>query len=428
MSGYFVPASHDGPFSKTFVPEYALHPSEHNQPKATYPARLPRDAIPSVNASVSVGSGSSTDAQPVLTIPVLGFGIWAWGDTLTYGWNGKQTPNGYDANLNEQSIEGAFDKMLQLFPDRVFIDTAEFYGVWGLSESLLGDLIQKRLRENQERIVLATKFFPNPWRHPWSYPQCVVEAFGGSLSRTRLDTIDIWQLHGPSNGALFGTGGFWPRLITIVDSFAEAYRHGHMRGVGVCNLSREQTEFMYEEFRKRGVPMVSVQVEFSLLRMDAWKHGFIDWAHSKNVSRQSPSTHTKALPPLSPPPQLAFIAYSPIGLGRLTGKYNAHLLPRGNRNFGHIAWSKIQPIINQLLLIGSQHGKTPTAVALNWIMCKGAIPIPTPKNAEQVVDISESLGWKLTTEEEEALDRVGVVDDWDWNLLQHWQNWWWQQG
>ncbi|KAJ9118101.1 hypothetical protein QFC22_004000 [Naganishia vaughanmartiniae] len=402
MSGYLVPASHDGPFSKTFVPEYALKPSQHNQPEATYPARLPRDAIPSVNASVSVGPSDA----PILKIPVLGFGIWAWGDTLTYGWNGKQTPNGYDANLNEQSIAGAFDKMLQLFP-RVFIDTAEFYGVWGLSESLLGDLIQERLRDNQQRIVLATKFFPHPFRHPWSYPQCVVEAFGGSLSRTKLDNIDIWQLHGPSNGALFGTGGFWPRLVTIVDSFTEAYKHGHMRGVGVCNLSREQTEFMYDEFEKRGVPMVSVQVEFSLLRMDAWKHGFIDWAHSKN---------------------LAFIAYTPIGLGRLTGKYSSTILPRGNRNFGHVSWSKIQPIVDQFLRIGSIHGKTPTAVALNWVMCKGAIPIPTAKNAGQVLDISESLGWTLTREEEQELDAVGLVDNWDCNLLKHWQNWWWQQG
>ncbi|KAJ9094300.1 hypothetical protein QFC20_006928 [Naganishia adeliensis] len=422
MSGYLPPSTADGPHFKTFVPSYALRRSSHDHPEATYPARLPRDEIPDVKSFITVGPADA----PVVTMPILGFGIWAWGDTLTYGWNGKETPLGYDKNLNEDSIAEAFDKMLELFPKKVLIDTAEFYGVWGLSEKLLGDLIQKRLADHKDRIVLATKFFPHPFRHPWSYPQTVVEAFGGSLSRTKLNDIDIWQLHGPSNGALFGTGGFWPRLTTICDAFAEAYRHGHMKGVGVCNLSQGQTEFMYEEFKKRGVPMVSVQVEFSLLRMDAWKNGFVDWAHSKNVSPHNLCTQFTT--DISLPSQLAFIAYSPIGLGRLTGKYNANRLPRGNRNFGHVSWTKIQPIVDELLRIGAIHGKTPTAVALNWIICKGAVPIPTPKNGEQVEDISEALGWKLSRNEEEALDAVGLVNDWDWNLFKHWQNWWWQQG
>jgi hypothetical protein len=53
---------------------------------------------------------------PILKVPTLGFGIWAWGDTLTYGWSGKQTPAGYDLRLNEDSIAEAFDAMLELFP------------------------------------------------------------------------------------------------------------------------------------------------------------------------------------------------------------------------------------------------------------------------------------------------------------------------
>ncbi|EHL02298.1 putative Uncharacterized oxidoreductase, chloroplastic [Glarea lozoyensis 74030] len=108
---------------------------------------------------------------------------------------------------------------------------------------------------------------------------------------------------------------------------------------------------------------------------------------------------------------------------RLTGKYSDHNRPRGNRNFGDISWAKIQPIVDELTAIGREVGKTPTAVALNWVMCKGAIPIPTCKNATQVEDCAQSLGWRLSDEQEERLDKVGRVNDWDLNLLKHFQNW-----
>jgi pyridoxine 4-dehydrogenase len=126
--------------------------------------------------------------------------------------------------------------------------------------------------------------------------------------------------------------------------------------------------------------------------------------------------------------QIATIAYSPLAVGRLTGKYSNENRPRGNRNFGDISWVKIQPIVDELTAIGREVGKTPTAVALNWVMCKGAIPIPTCKNATQVEDCAQSLGWRLSDEQEERLDKVGRVNDWDLNLVKHFQNWWWQQG
>lgn len=126
--------------------------------------------------------------------------------------------------------------------------------------------------------------------------------------------------------------------------------------------------------------------------------------------------------------QIATIAYSPLALGRLSGKYSDSIRPRGNRNFGHISWDKIQPIVDMLNDIGQQVGKTPAAIALNWIICKGAIPIPMCKNSAQVEDCAQALGWRLSAEQEDRLDNVGRVDDWDANLLKHFQNWWWQQG
>ncbi|KAG9732074.1 hypothetical protein KCU73_g11417, partial [Aureobasidium melanogenum] len=127
-------------------------------------------------------------------------------------------------------------------------------------------------------------------------------------------------------------------------------------------------------------------------------------------------------------PSIAVIAYSPIALGRLTGKYDRRNRPRGNRNFGNIDWDKIQPIVDELKRIGAKVNKSPAAVALNWVICKGAIPIPTVKNREQVVDCLQALGWRLDQDDENRLDVLGVTNSPDYHLLQHLQNWWWQQG
>jgi pyridoxine 4-dehydrogenase len=57
--------------------------------------------------------------------------------------------------------------------------------------------------------------------------------------------------------------------------------------------------------------------------------------------------------------------------------------------------------------IGSDHdGKTPSQVALNWTICKGAIPIPGAKNARQLVQNSGGAGWSLTPEEVATLDEL----------------------
>lgn len=116
------------------------------------------------------------------------------------------------------------------------------------------------------------------------------------------------------------------------------------------------------------------------------------------------------------------LMYTHITVARLTGKYSATNPPKGNRRMAHIPWRKIQPIVDELTAIGEIHGKTPGAVALNWVMCKGAIPIPSIKNAEQARDCAEALGWKLTQEEEVALDNLGIENEWDWNLWRHFQN------
>ena len=58
---------------------------------------------------------------------------------------------------------------------------------------------------------------------------------------------------------------------------------------------------------------------------------------------------------------------------------------QGARRFGDLPFERIQPVVDLLARLGRQHGgKTPAQVALNWLVCKGAVPIPGAKNASQV--------------------------------------------
>ena len=413
MSGYLPPHTTEGPASKLFQPAYPLTPASVGGGVSESKLFIPAGTTPTTNSLITLdatpppsqasGTAAAKEGEPVtIRLSAIGFGLWGWGDVLTYGWGPS---GGYDQALNEQSIGEAYAKMRELFPHSLFLDDAEYYGYTdGECESQLGRLYGAEAGGDKAvrgHLSVSTKYLPTPWRHPWRYPNIVLEALQGSLDRTRLGHFDIYQLHGPSHL------GFWPKLATLCDSLVEAYRTGRVKAIGTCNLGLSQVQYVKERLNSQGVPLVSNQVEFSLVRMDPLTTGLIEGCRRMGV---------------------ATIAYSPLAVGRLTGKYSAQQLPRGNRNFGHVSWTKIQPIVDELLKVGQQVGKKPAAVALNWVICKGAIPIPTAKNAEQVVDCAQALGWRLSSEQEAALDAVGLTNAWDWNLLKHAQNWWWQQG
>ena len=70
---------------------------------------------------------------------------------------------------------------------------------------------------------------------------------------------------------------------------------------------------------------------------------------------------------------------------------------------------RVEPLLNLLREMGEAHGgKTPAQVSLNWLICKGAVPIPGAKSAAQVEDNAGALGWRLTPEEIARLDEVSA--------------------
>lgn len=273
MSGYLPPHSTEGPQSKLYKPEYDVTLSpEYDKDTPQYRLTIPSGAVATTKTLLKIGPENEPD---LITLPALGFGLWGWGDVLTYGWGPS---GGYDKNLNEKSVAEAFDAMFKFFP-KVFVDTAEHYGYTdGFSESIFGDNFAEKLATARERVVYATKYFPVPWRHPWQYPDVVLDSLKGSLERCKLGNIDIYQLHGPSHW------GFWPKLDTICEALCKAYETGSVKGIGVCNLSVDQTKYVWEYLQKRKVPMVSSQIEFSLVRKDPLVSGHIKWCLDHGVS------------------------------------------------------------------------------------------------------------------------------------------------
>lgn len=305
-----------------------------------------------------------TFTQPVplgatdIKISPLGLGAWSWGDSFFWGYG-----NAY----GEADVRDAFE--VSASKGVSFFDTAEAYGR-GRSEEILGRLV----RSNGRQAVVATKFFPYPWRLSGA---SLVPALKRSLKRLGLPRVDLYQIH-------------WPTPPVPIDAWmrgmSDAVDQGLTRAAGVSNFNIGQTNRAHAALASRGIPLASNQVNFSLLSRSAERTGLLEFCRDR---------------------QITLIAYSPIAQGLLTGKYTPDNPPSGVRRFRYSRQrlAEIGPLVALMRSIGEDHGgKTPTQVALNWVLCKGAVPIPGAKTARQAQENIGAVGWRLTSDEMTLLD------------------------
>jgi aryl-alcohol dehydrogenase-like predicted oxidoreductase len=209
----------------------------------------------------------------------------------------------------------------------------------------------------------------------------LLKALRGSLDRLGIDQADLYQIHWP----------FPPVAVeTWMDGMADSVQAGLTKAAGVSNYNVEQTRRAHAALASRGVPLASNQVQYSLLCRDPERSGLLRACSELGVT---------------------LIAYSPLAMGMLTGKYTPDNPPSGTRarRYNRAYLAKIQPLVSLLRDIGTTRGKTPSQVALNWIICKGAVPIPGAKNARQAADNAAALGWRLTPDEVNALDEASAA-------------------
>ncbi|MBE8970776.1 aldo/keto reductase [Nostocales cyanobacterium LEGE 12452] len=325
-----------------------------------------------------------------LSLPSMGCGTWAWGNQLLWG---------YDESMDEQ-LQAVFN--LCVSNGVTLFDTGDSYGTGrlnGRSELLLGRFNREYIGLGKENICIATKLAAYPWR--WTR-QSMVKACQSSAQRLEKN-VDLVQMH-------WSTANYAPwQEEGLLDGLADLYEQGLVKGVGLSNYGPKRLQRVHKKFAERGVPITTLQVQYSLLST-------------------YPVTQLN-LKDLCDELDIKLIAYSPLALGLLTGKYSEQgPLPKGIRGllFKQIlsgmrrgvratsrreAASAGKSLLECLREVARFRNKTMSQVAINWCICKGTIPIPGAKSVEQARENLGALGWQLDAGEIAELDKAAANAD-----------------
>ena len=306
-----------------------------------------------------------------LLIPTMGCGTWAWGNRLLWG---------YDESMDRQ-LQEVFN--LCVSNGVTLFDTGDSYGTGklnGRSEMLLGKFTSEYQGVNQEQICLATKLAPYPWR----LTRKAMFKAGLASAQRFARNIDLVQMH-------WSTGNYFPlQEWQLLDGLGDLYEQGLVKGVGLSNYGPKRLRKVYQRFCDRGIPIKTLQVQYSLLST-------------------YPVTEL-GLKEVCDELGIKLIAYSPLALGLLTGKYSVKdNLPTGLRGW---VCKQILPgarsLLDCLAAVAKSRNKTMAQVAINWCISKGTIPIPGAKNPEQAQQNLGAIGWQLDAGEVTELDRAAA--------------------
>ena len=285
-----------------------------------------------------------------LLVRPLGVGTNTWKDEA------GTTP---DSTNPAAAVESALASGINLF------DTAEIYNR-GASERALG----RALSGSDAAAFVATKFAPLPWRLTSASLPRALEA---SRRRLQRETVDLYQIHFPFTVL---------RIPSLMNRLADAVEAGLIRSAGVSNYSAAQMRAAHAALARRGVPLVSNQVNYSLLNRAPERNGLLDACRELDVT---------------------LIAYFPLASGMLTGKYRAGgQEARGFRRFSGNFRNpeRVEPLLQALDEIGQTHGRSSAQVAINWLARQeNVLPIPGARHARQAQENAGAIDFAISEAE-----------------------------
>ena len=259
-----------------------------------------------------------------------------------------------------------------------FFDTADMYGV-GRNEELVG----RALKGRRDDVVLATKF--GNVRAPDGRflgingrPEYVKQACEASLRRLGVETIDLYYQHRVDPNT---------PIEETVGAMAELVQEGKVRWIGLSEAAPETIR------RAHAVhPITALQTEYSL------------W------TRDPEDGHLQLCEELG----IAFVAYSPLGRGFLTGAIRSidDLAPddwrRNNPRFQGENFQKNLRLVDAVQEMAREKGCTPAQLALAWVLARGRhiVPIPGTRSVDRLAENVAAVEIELTPEDLDRLDRI----------------------
>jgi aryl-alcohol dehydrogenase-like predicted oxidoreductase len=264
-----------------------------------------------------------------------------------------------------------------------FWDTADVYGPH-LNEILLG----KALKGIRQQITLATKFGilrdpANPQKRGLNgTPEYVQSSCEASLKRLDTDVIDLYYLHRADPAT---------PIEETVGAMADLVKAGKIRGIGLSEVSATTIRKAHAVH-----PLTAIQTEYSL------------W------TRDPENDILKTCKELG----IAFVAYSPLGRGFLTGQIKKfddfeandyrHFSPR----FQGENFQKNLDLVYQLEQLALQKGCTTSQLALAWVLAQdeNIFPIPGTKRIKYLEENAGALNVRFTKEELETINTIAPKD------------------
>jgi aryl-alcohol dehydrogenase-like predicted oxidoreductase len=281
----------------------------------------------------------------------------------------------YGPRNDEESIR-VIHRALEL--DINFLDTADMYGQ-GHNEVLAG----RAIRDRRDKVFLATKF-GNVRDQDGRFigvngrPEYVRKSCEGSLKRLGVDQIDLYYQHRVDPNT---------PIEETVGAMAELVTQGKVRYLGLSEAAAATIRKAHKVH-----PIAALQTEYSL-----WTRDVED-----------------EILPTCRDLGIAFVAYSPLGRGFLTGRIQKDTELADNDYRKHAPrfqdenWEVNKRIVETIEKLASEKKCTPAQFALAWVLSKGEdiIPIPGTKRIKYLEENIKALEVVLTPEDLRRIDEA----------------------
>ncbi len=275
-----------------------------------------------------------------------------------------------------KTIHQAFDKGINFF------DTADMYGPYK-NERLVG----KALKSIREKVILATKFGivrgdDQKSRTINGKPEYVKSACEASLKRLGVDHIDLYYQHRVDKDT---------PIEDTIGAMAVLVKEGKVRFLGMSEASSDTIRRANKIHR-----ITALQTEYSL------------WTRDPEAEILSTVRETG----------MGFVAYSPLGRGFLTGRFQSpddfgeNDFRKHSPRFQGENFQKNLQLVDKVKELAKSKGVTPAQLAIAWVLSQGEdiVPIPGTTKIKHIQENIKAVDLELTDDELQQLEEIFPMD------------------